>query len=286
VPTKALRLILSGTIFWAYGPIVAAQISAADSRSETVDCPAYGGGPEQIRYSPLKQINRANVSQLSVAWTFDTGDAPGDPQTQPIVVDGVLFGVTPRHNVVALDAATGKLLWRFDSGISARGPNRGLVYWASGADRRIFAAVQSYVYALNAATGNPLTTFGKDGRIDLRENLGRDPKKGYIVATSPGVVFRDLLIVGGRESEGLPALPGDVRAYDVRTGELRWSFHTIPHPGEFGYETWPKDAWTYSGAANNWAGMALDKKRGIVYVPTGSAPAVREDHPIPKQRFM
>ena len=129
----------------------------------------------------------------------------------------------------------------------------------------------NFVYALDAATGKPIQSFGDDGRIDLRENLGRDPATASIVLTSPGIVYKDLLIVGGREPETLPCPPGDIRAYDVRTGKLRWIFHTIPHPGEFGYDTWPKDAWKYSGAANNWGGMALDPERGIVYVPTGSA---------------
>jgi len=246
-----------------------AQSPAAADR----DWPAYGGGPEDIRYSTLKQINRSNVSRLQVAWTYDTGEAAGRPETQPIIVKGVLYGVTPKHKVVALDAATGKLLWKFDSGVDARGPNRGLTYWAGGSDSRIFAAVQSYVYALDAADGTPISSFGGDGRIDLRENLGRDPEQQSIALTSPGVIYKDLLILGGRTAESLPASPGDIRAYDVSNGKLRWSFHTIPHPGEYGYETWPKDAWTYIGSANNWAGMAVDVQRGIVYAPTGSAAA-------------
>lgn len=243
---------------------------AASPHSEH-DWPAYGGGPADIRYSPLKQIDRENVSRLEVAWSYDTADGAGDPQTQPIMVDGVLYGVTPSHKIVALDAATGKLLWRFDSGIRGRGPNRGLAYWTDGHDRRIFADVQSFVYALDAKTGRAIPSFGKEGRIDVREGLGRDPAKQSIVLTSPGFVYKDLLIVGGRLPESLPAPPGDIRAYDVRTGQVRWSFHTIPRPGEYGYETWPKDAWTYTGAANNWPGMAIDEKRGIVFIPTGSA---------------
>jgi quinoprotein glucose dehydrogenase len=235
------------------------------------DWPAYGGGPEGIRYSTLKQINRANVSKLQNVWTYDTADGPGDPQTQPIVVGRVLYGLSPKHKVVALDAVTGKLLWTFDSGIAGGGANRSLVYWSSGDDHRIFAAVRSFLYALDAKTGKVIPTFGHEGRIDLREGLGRDPEKQSILLTSPGIIYKDLLILGGRTPEALPAPPGDVRAYNVRTGELRWSFHTIPHPGEFGYETWPKDAWTQSGAANNWPGMAVDVPRGIVFVPTGSA---------------
>jgi quinoprotein glucose dehydrogenase len=232
--------------------------------------PAYGGGPEQMRYSSLTQINRTNVAKLEVAWTYDTKET-GGLQTQPIVVDGVLFGYTPTHKTFAIRAATGEPLWTFDSKIVGRGPNRGLMYWASGDDRRLFAAVDAYVYALNAATGKPIPTFGDGGRIDLRKDLGRDPSKQNIRLTSPGVVYKDLFIVGGRESEELPGSPGDVRAYDVRTGKLRWAFHTIPHPGEPEYETWGKDSWTVNGGANNWTGMSLDETRGIVYVPTGSA---------------
>src|SRR6185503_11185179 len=154
-----------------------------------------------------------------------------------------------------------------------RGANRGVAYWTEGSERRGFAAVTQFVYALDPATGQPIPTFGANGRIDMREGLGRDPAKQSVNLTTPGVIYKDLLIVGGRTSEGLPASPGDVRAYDVRNGKLRWSFHTIPRPGEFGLDTWPKDAWTYTGSANNWAGMAVDVKRGVVYVPTGSAAA-------------
>jgi quinoprotein glucose dehydrogenase len=235
------------------------------------DWPAYGGNAAGTRYSTLSQIDRSNVSRLQVAWTYDTADGPGDSQTQPLVVDGVMFGLTPTHKVIALDGATGKLLWKFDSGLIGGGPDRGLAYWSSGTDRRILVGVQSFVYALDASTGKPVAGFGKEGRIDLRENLGREPAQQSIVLTSPGIVYKDLLIVGGRLPEALPAPPGDIRAYNVRTGKLQWSFHTIPRPGEFGYETWPKDAWTYSGAANNWAGFAVDAQRGILFAPTGSA---------------
>lgn len=238
----------------------------------------YGGTPENNHYSPLKQINRKNVSQLSVAWTFDTGES-GGLQTSPLIVNGILYGLTPTQKVFALNAATGTLLWKFDSGIKGTQPDRGLAYWSDGKekskgtdkDRRILVGVMNFVYALDAATGKPIATFGKDGRIDLRDDLGRDPAQQSIYLTSPAVIYKDLMIVGGREAETLPASPGDVRAYDVRSGKLRWSFHTIPHPGEFGYDTWPKDGWRTSGAANNWAGMTVDRARGVVYVPTGSA---------------
>jgi quinoprotein glucose dehydrogenase len=234
------------------------------------DWATYGGDPQNTHYSPLAQINRSNVKQLQVAWTYDTGER-GGLETSPLIINGVLYGITPTQKIFALDAVTGRQLWKFDSGILGTQPDRGLAYWSSNDDKRILVGVMNYVYALDAATGNPIRTFGASGRIDLRENLGRDPQTQWTPLTSPGIVYRDLLIVGARSPETLPAPPGDIRAYDVRTGKLRWSFHTIPHPGEFGYDTWPKNAWKYSGAANNWAGMALDPVRGIVYAPTGSA---------------
>jgi quinoprotein glucose dehydrogenase len=254
--------------------VLAADLTAqkgAQVLSGPVEWPVYGGSPESIRYSSLKQIDRGNVGHLEIAWTYDTGDGPGLLECNPIVVDGTLYGSTPKHKVFALDAATGKTQWVFDSGIAGRGPNRGVTYWTEGSDKRIFAAVRQYLYALNAKTGTPIPSFGREGRIDLREDLGRDPEMQSVVLTTPGIIYKDLLVIGGRNAESLPASPGDIRAYDVRTGKLRWSFHTIPHPGELGYESWPSSAWTYIGAANNWAGMSLDVKRGMVFVPTGSA---------------
>ena len=153
---------------------------------------AYGGGPEQIRYSRLDQINRSNVKQLQQAWIYDSGET-GGLQTQPIVVDGVLFGITPSHKTFAVRAATGEHLWTFDSGIKARGANRGLMYWTDGRDdKRVYAAVTRYVYALDARTGKPVPTFGDNGRIDLHKDLGRDPERQSVVLTSPGVVHKDL----------------------------------------------------------------------------------------------
>ncbi|MEO7890005.1 MAG: PQQ-binding-like beta-propeller repeat protein [Vicinamibacterales bacterium] len=228
----------------------------------------YGGGSQQIRYSNLTQITKANASQLQVAWTYDTGE-PGAMQTQPVIADGVLYGYTPTHKAFAVDAATGQQVWTFDSGIRGSGPNRGVMFWRNGQEKRVLAAVDNFIYALDPATGKPIESFGTQGRIDLRENLGRPAETQGVRLTSPGAIYRDLMIVGGRVGESLPTSPGDVRAYDVRTGTLRWRFHTIPHPGETGYESWPKEAWTYGGAANSWPGMALDEARGIVFVPTG-----------------
>lgn len=256
---------ISAIALFAATVVVAGAQSASPS-----EWPVYGGQPAQDHYSPLAQINRTNVKNLQVAWTYDTGEK-GVFQPSPIIVGGVLYSYTPSQKVIALDAATGKLLWKFDSGIAGTQPARGLAYWSDGTSARILAGVMNYLYALDAKTGKSIPSFGQNGRIDLREGLGRDPATVSIALTSPGIVYKDLIIVGGRDPETLPCPPGDIRAYDVRTGTLRWSFHTIPHPGEDGYDTWPKDAWQRSGAANNWAGMALDAKRGIVYVPTGSA---------------
>lgn len=183
----------------------------------------------------------------------------------------MLYGISPSQKIFALDAATGKLKWKFDSGIVGTQPDRGLAYWENGNDHRIIVGVMNFVYELNADDGQAISDFGDHGRVDLRENLGRDPQTVSIALTSPAVVYKDLFIVGGRVPETLPCPPGDIRAYNVRTGKLRWSFHTIPHPGEYGYEIWPKDAWKTIGSANNWAGMTLDAKTGVVYVPTGSA---------------
>jgi quinoprotein glucose dehydrogenase len=254
-------------------PAVAMALMLGSPKPDYRSWKVYGGGPENIRYSRLNQINRDNVKRLEVAWTFDTGDAsPGsEMQCNPIVVDGTLFATTPKLRVIALDAATGKLLWSFDpnEGRKAVGKsrNRGLAYW----EGRIYVTARHFLYSLDARTGKPIPDFGESGRVDLREGLGRDPTEITISATTPGVVYKDLLILGSMMSETLPSPPGHIRAYDTRTGKVRWTFHTIPHPGEFGYETWPKDAWKHSGSANNWAGMTVDEKRGLVFAPTGSA---------------
>jgi quinoprotein glucose dehydrogenase len=254
-----------------FGGLLRANSQSAEPKS-TQDWAAYGGDQAKTHYSPLTQINKSNVKQLELAWSYDTGET-GGLQTSPIEVAGVLYGISPSQKVFALNAATGKLKWKFDSGIVGTQPARGLSYWASpdNRDRRIIVGVMNFVYELDANTGQPVPSFGSQGHIDLREGLGRDVATGFIALTSPAVVYKDLFIVGGRLPETLPAFPGDVRAYDVRTGKQRWSFHTIPHPGEFGYDTWPKEAWQKSGGANNWTGMTVDQKTGIVYIPTGSA---------------
>lgn len=248
------------------------------------DWPVYLGGKASSQYAPLKQINKSNVEQLQVAWTYHTGDIwderSAQIQTNPIVVDGVLYGASPKVSVFALDAQTGQEIWRFDpshaegdttSMARSLGVNRGVAYWEDGDDRRILFAAGDKLYALDAQAGQLITAFGQDGSVDLRDGLGRDVSDLYVGATSPGIIYKNLLIQGTRVGEGPDAAPGHIRAYDVRTGRIVWTFHTIPHPGEEGYETWPPDAWKHLGGANSWAGMSLDEERGIVYIPTGSA---------------
>ena len=246
-----------------------ATISALDSQTakEATEWRVYNGSQGGSHYSSLKQINQSNVGQLQVAWSFDAGDGAGTLETNPIVVNGILYGNTTSHQVFALNAATGKQIWMFDSGTAGRGGNRGLAYWSSGSDQRIFESFQRYLYAIDANTGKPVTSFGSAGRIDLQEVLRGDTAG----LGCPAVIYKDLVITGNRSGESSPASPGDIRAYDARTGKLRWPFHTIPHPGEFGYDTWPKDAWTYIGNAGDWSGLSLDEKHGIVFVPTANA---------------
>ena len=236
-------------------------------------------------YSALSSIDTSNVKDLRVAWAYHTGDADtinhSQIQCRPLVVDSVLYGTSPRLVLFALDAATGKQKWVFDPMDSSRNKsradfalnnNRGVVYWEDGNDKRIFYSAGSRLYAIDAGTGRSIPSFGQQGSVDLHDDLGRDVHDLYVVATSPGVVYRDLLIIGTRVSEGSDAAPGHIRAYDTRTGQLKWIFHTIPQPGEYGYDTWKDpNAWRHMGGANSWSGFSLDEKRGILFAPVGSA---------------
>lgn len=242
---------------------------------------SYLGDKTVSHYSSLDQIDTSNVQQLKVAWEYHTGDANSETHTQiqcnPIIIEGVLYGTSPQLKLFALDAATGKAKWRFDPFADTSktklevNVNRGVTYWSDGDDKRIFYSAGSYFYAVDANTGKLIPSFGDQGRIDLHNGLDRDVKDLYVVSTSPGIIYKDLLILGARVAEGGDAAPGHIRAYDVRTGKRKWIFHTIPHPGEFGYDTWKnKNAWKFVGGANCWAGMSLDEKRGVVYISTGS----------------
>ena len=248
-----------------------------DEPAQRRDWPMYSADPAGSKYSPLDQINRNNVHLLEPAWVYRCGDMRERPATtiecNPIMVDDVLYLTSPALKVIALNAATGEEHWRFDpyEGKPAGGVNRGLTYWREGEERRLFYVAGAYLYALDVATGRPVPTFGDGGRINLYEGLDREVHGTWVTATTPGIIYRDLLILGSTLGEGpAPAAPGHIRAYDVRSGERRWIFHTIPQPGEYGYDTWPPDAWQRIGGANAWAGFTLDEARGIVFCGTGS----------------
>ncbi|AFL89098.1 glucose dehydrogenase [Terriglobus roseus DSM 18391] len=234
---------------------------------------AYGGAEDGSQYSALKQINRANVKSLRQVWSVPTGDARLYA-FNPLVIGETMYVLAQDYSVVALHAATGAQIWAHP--LKPKTPlvtNRGLSYWqsADGKDRRLILAVDNHLEEIDAATGKSITSFGKDGLVDLREGLGRDVQRLTLVQSyNPGRVFHDVIIFGSATNEEYDSGPGDIRAFDIRTGRPAWTFHTIPHPGEFGYDTWPKDAWKTVGGANAWSGMALDEKRGIVYVPTAS----------------
>ncbi|HVB02917.1 MAG TPA: PQQ-binding-like beta-propeller repeat protein [Chitinophagaceae bacterium] len=245
----------------------------------------YGGSKTSLHYSSLRQIDTDNVGQLRVAWVYHTGDADTVNHSQiecnPIMVDGVLYGTSPGLKLFALDASDGKPLWVFNPFDSIHNKGaiyilnvcRGVTYWSDGyRDQRIFYTAGSFLWCVNAATGKPEAGFGHEGRIDLHKGLGRDVSNLFVTATSPGIIFHDLIIMGTRVDEGPDAAPGHIRAFDVRTGKEKWIFHTIPWPGEYGYHSWEDpQAWQHIGGVNNWCGMSLDEKRGILYVPLGSA---------------
>jgi len=250
-------------------------LSAQSPKLDDGGWTTYAGNKAGIRYSPYNQINKSNVKNLKQAWVYDTRDSlpHSEMQCNPIMVNGVLYGVTPAMNLFAVNAATGAELWKFKPlHPNARGAVRGVTYWESADDKQIIYSVGPYMYAVNAVNGQIVTSFGNGGFIDLRLDLDGDFANSYASGNSPGIIYKDLIIAGMRVSEGGEAAPGHIRAFDVRTGKRRWIFHTIPQPGEFGYSTWQdKNAWKHTGGANNWAGMSLDEVRGIVYVSTGSA---------------
>jgi glucose dehydrogenase len=234
----------------------------------------YAGASDSAQYSMLAQVNRSNVARLEVAWTYSTGDN-NKYSFNPLVVDGVVFVLARNNSLVALDAATGKQIWIYapetDTTVIT---SRGINYWESKdrSDRRLLFASNHYLRAIDARTGLPIASFGDHGRVDLKQGLDRDPASIRLVqSTTPGRVFENLLILGSATNQGYGSAPGDIRAFDVPTGKLAWSFHTIPRPGEFGYETWPQDAWKRVGGANVWSELSVDEKRGIVYAPTASA---------------
>ncbi|MEM7371887.1 MAG: PQQ-binding-like beta-propeller repeat protein [Bacteroidota bacterium] len=235
----------------------------------------YHGDLAGNQYSFLSQINQSNVDKLELAWTYEirSEEATSTLKCNPLMVHGRVYAVTSDKNLVALNPETGDELWYLNfhhlDSIGRPGNARGLQYWENGDDRRIFYVYADHLYAVNAEDGTLVDGFGERGRICFRTGLNIDSDL-IIRMTTPGVIYQNFLIVGSMVSEKWPAAPGHIRAFDVITGELVWMFHTIPQPGEFGYETWPEDAYQYVGGANSWAGMSLDEERGIVYIPTAS----------------
>jgi quinoprotein glucose dehydrogenase len=254
--------------------------------AQNTDWPNYGNDKAGARYSPLDQINRDNVTKLQVAWTYHTGDAAEGSTIEctPLVIDGVAYVTTVRTKVAALDAATGNQRWTFDPyaddkakrSRASGGVNRGVACWNGPLNTRriIVGLADGRLLSLDAKTGKPDESFGNAGYVDLREGYkpARDLSKEAYGPTTPPAIWKDFIIVGCSNNEGHPAAPGDVRAFDVRTGREMWRFHTIPHPGEELYETWPQlDAWKDRGGANPWGGFTVDEQNGIVFCGTGSA---------------
>ncbi|NKI31478.1 PQQ-binding-like beta-propeller repeat protein [Croceivirga thetidis] len=241
----------------------------------------YLGDPERSHFSELLEINTTNVNSLKLAWSYKSGGLEEGRttqiQTNPLIIDGILYGVNPSIELFALNAKTGSEIWKYIPNAkdnTGLGLNRGLSYWQSNSEseeNRLFFASGFRLYAVSAKTGKAIDTFGENGSIDLRDGLGRNKEQLAVYANTPGAIYKDLIIMGTRVGEGPGSSPGHIRAYDVVTGEIRWTFHTIPQPGEYGYQTWPKDAYKTVGGANSWSGNAVDLDRGIVYFPTGSA---------------
>lgn len=237
----------------------------------------YKADNESSSYSKLDEINRSNVNRLSVVWTFYPDDAVdtfhlGGSECNPIIIDNIMYFTSARHRVYAVNATSGKEVWSFDpfNGEEGGGVNRGVTYWHSGKDKRILFTAGDILFAVNAITGKLILSFGKNGKVSLNEGMRDAPDKISVIPTSPGIIYKDLLILGTEVSELYGAQPGYERAYNIKTGKLIWVFHTVPKPGETGYDTWPKDAWKYAGGVNDWAGMSLDKKRGMVFLALGS----------------
>ena len=245
----------------------------------------YKGSAACLQYSALTRIDTGNVTALQIAWQYHTGDADtlrnSEIQCNPIIIDGVLYGTSPKLKLFALDAGTGEEKWTFNpldvptlkNQLLVMNTSRGITYWSDGSDdKRIFYTAGSYLHCIHAEKGTPVKQFGEHGYIDLHDHLDREVTGMFVTASSPGVIFKDMIIIGTRVHEGPVAAPGHIRAYDVRTGQLKWIFHTIPHPGEDGHDTWDDpEAYQHIGGANAWSGFSLDRKRAIVFAGTGSA---------------
>jgi quinoprotein glucose dehydrogenase len=272
--TTSLILLIHGII----------MLSSCERKNEIqqnkagTDWPVYLGDNSSSQYSPLNQINRQNVHLLEPVWEYHSENGNPGKRTQiqcnPIIIDEILYGTSPKLKVFALKAGSGEKIWEFNFNEKinfAMNVNRGVTYWSDGFDKRIFFTAGPNLYALDAKNGELISSFGENGIVSLKEGLGENTEDKYVVATTPGILYEDILIIGSRVSENANAAPGFIRAYNVKTGKLVWLFKTIPDPGEFGYATWPGGDMSKIGGANSWSGMSLDAERGIVYIPTGSA---------------
>ena len=267
-PTGSTSRGLLVLVFTTVGLLLACEPS--DRLTGNVDWAVYLGDNARQHYSPLTQIDRSNVGELELAWKYDSGELRGSNSTMytsPLVKDGVLYGLSPKLVVFALDAATGEEIWRSDQGLNGS-PQRGLMWWEQGDDRRLFFNSGPLLLAISADDGSPIESFGDKGRVDITPESG---KTGYVGVTVPGVVFEDKIILGFTTTEGADAVPGSVRAFSAVDGSLIWQFDTIPKPGDPGSETWAEGSLERAGGANVWTGMALDEERGILFAPTGSA---------------
>lgn len=261
-----MKMNLSGREILSF---VCAMSLAAQAHAQDADWPAYGGDSGGTRYSTLTQIDRQNVSQLQEAWRLDV--YPSAMQTQPIIIDRTMYAFSPDGHAIAVDAASGAQIWSYKLAQTPRGGGRGMAYWSDGDERRLIVPANNFVYALDPATGQPIPGFGDNGSIDIRVGLRHsDPARNPMRISSPPSIYRDLFFVNGGVPETSPSIPGDIRAFNVRTGELAWTFHVIPHPGEPGYETWPEDAWMTAGGVNAWQGMIVDEENGILFAALGS----------------
>lgn len=267
--TKLVLFLLSGTSL-----LLSFYINITEKDRTWV---TYKADEKSTSYSPLDQINMSNVSQLKNVWTFEMNDLakteqPVSSQSNPIVIDGVMYANSGKQTVYAIDATSGKQIWAFkaleDGEPSAA--SRGVTYWEEGKDKRILYSAGNYLMAIDAKTGKLIPSFGKNGKVNLNVGVRDDPNKISVTLTTPGSIFKDLIIIGSRLPDFYGSAPGYIRAYHCKTGKLAWTFHTIPHPGELGYETWPPDAYKYAGGVNCWGGMSIDSKRGMVFLALGS----------------
>jgi quinoprotein glucose dehydrogenase len=269
----AVVILFACNLFKNQAPVSSAQLSTAQGSSGSIahrTWTQYGGSADQSKYVELKEITKKNVNQLQVAWDYPTKDNLSY-RFNPIVIDNVMYVLAKNNSLVALDVTTGKEIWIHANLNTAS--KRGLNYWESKdrKDRRLVFCINNTIQEIDASTGKSILTFGNNGSVNLREDLGRDPATIFrATSSSPGHIFEDLIILGSSPGEGWFSAPGHLRAYNVITGKLAWVFHTIPHPGEFGYETWPKDAYKYVGGVNTWGEITVDEKRGIAYFPLGS----------------